>query len=92
MKTAIVTGISSGTGHGTASVLIKQGWRVYGSVRNKADARAVTHEFREQLVPLIFDVTDHEALFAAAAEVQKQLGDEPSMAWLTTPAARTLIR
>lgn len=74
MKTAVVTGISTGIGQGAVKVLIKQGWRVYGSVRREADARAAEAEFGKAFSALIFDVTDHAAVAAAAETVRRELG------------------
>lgn len=41
MKTALITGISSGLGHGLASVLSEQGWSVYGCSRRGCDLPGV---------------------------------------------------
>ena len=38
MRSVVVTGTSTGIGWGTAKVLIARGFRVFGSVRKKADA------------------------------------------------------
>ncbi len=74
MKNAVVTGVSTGIGRGTASVLIKRGWRVFGSVRKEADARTVRGDLGEAFTPLVFDVEDNGAVMAAAEQVRSQLG------------------
>lgn len=37
MKSVVVTGSSTGIGWGTAKVLVKKGFRIFGSVRKQAD-------------------------------------------------------
>jgi hypothetical protein len=76
MKTALITGVSSGIGRGIASVLIKNGWRVYGSVRKAADARAFEVELGANAKGLVFDVSDEAAIAAAAKRLAGELGAE----------------
>jgi len=70
----VVTGTSSGIGYAVAGLAIAQGWRVFGSVRNEADAARLTGEFGDLLTPLIFDVRDEAALAVAAKTVHASLG------------------
>jgi NAD(P)-dependent dehydrogenase (short-subunit alcohol dehydrogenase family) len=72
MKTVVVTGASTGIGRGCALVLAQQGFRVFGSVRNLADADRLKAEMGA--TPLIFDVTDAAAVAAAARAVETALG------------------
>ena len=44
-KDVVVTGVSTGIGHGTTKVLISKGFRVFGSVRKQADADRLQSEF-----------------------------------------------
>ncbi len=74
MKTAVVTGVSTGIGYGIASVLIADGWRVFGSVRKAGDATRLAATFGEAFVPLVFDVEDDDAVVAAADTVRAALG------------------
>jgi NAD(P)-dependent dehydrogenase (short-subunit alcohol dehydrogenase family) len=67
MQSVVVTGTSSGIGWGTAKVLIAHGFRVFGSVRKKTDAERLAAEFGPAFVPLVFDVTDEDAVGLAAA-------------------------
>jgi NAD(P)-dependent dehydrogenase (short-subunit alcohol dehydrogenase family) len=69
-RSVVVTGASSGIGLASAVCLVREGWRVYGGVRNDADAAAV----REQsLEPVVLDVTDASQIAAAADTVGPEL-------------------
>ena len=61
MRSVVVTGTSTGIGWGTTKVLIARGFRVFGSVRKKADAARLSAEFGAAFVPLVFGVTDEDA-------------------------------
>jgi NAD(P)-dependent dehydrogenase (short-subunit alcohol dehydrogenase family) len=67
MRSVVVTGTSTGIGWGTTKVLIARGFRVFGSVRKKADAERLSAEFGAAFVPLVFGVTDEDAVGSAAA-------------------------
>lgn len=73
----VVTGVSSGIGAATAHVLAVNGFRVFGTVRKKHDARALQTEFPDHFVPLVCDVTDEASVQLAADQVRKILGDAP---------------
>lgn len=73
MRSVVITGTSTGIGWGATKVLIRNGFRVFGSVRKTADAERLTAEFGERFVPLVFDVTDQAAVKAAAAQVRGAL-------------------
>ena len=76
MKSVVVTGVSTGIGWGIAKVLLANGFRVFGSVRKRADAERLKAEFGANFVPLLFDVTDEAAVLAAAREVRAALKGE----------------
>ncbi len=76
MKSAVVTGSSTGIGWGIAKVLISKGFRVFGSVRKQADADRLQKEFGVNFVPLLFDVTDEAAVGRGAELVAAALGGE----------------
>lgn len=76
MKSVVVTGSSTGIGWGAAKVLIGKGFRVFGSVRKQADAERLQKEFGPHFVPLLFDVTDAEAVKTGAQTVAAALGGE----------------
>lgn len=76
MPSVVVTGVSSGIGWGTTKVLIQHGFHVFGSVRKSEDARRLKAEWGEAYTPLLFDVTDEQAVQRAAAIVSERLQDE----------------
>jgi NAD(P)-dependent dehydrogenase (short-subunit alcohol dehydrogenase family) len=76
MRSIVITGVSTGIGHATAQILIARGFRVFGSVRKQADAQRLQGEFGANFVPLLFDVTDEAAVFAAADQVRAALNGE----------------
>ena len=76
MKSVVVTGASTGIGWGCAKVLTSKGFRVFGSVRKEADAERLAREFGENFVPLLFDVTDTQAVKKAADQVAAALGNQ----------------
>lgn len=76
MKSVVVTGSSTGIGWGAAKVLIRNGFRVFGSVRREADGERLKKEFGSSFVPLLFDVTDQAAANRAAEQVSDALAGE----------------
>jgi NAD(P)-dependent dehydrogenase (short-subunit alcohol dehydrogenase family) len=73
MSSVVVTGVSSGIGWGTAKVLIQHGFRVFGSVRKEADADRLKATWGEAFTPLLFDITDEQAVRQAATVVADHL-------------------
>ena len=76
MRSVVVTGASTGIGHATATLLVAAGFRVFGSVRSKADAERVTKEIGANFTPLLFDITDEQAVKNAASQVRAALAGE----------------
>jgi NAD(P)-dependent dehydrogenase (short-subunit alcohol dehydrogenase family) len=76
MHSVVVTGVSTGIGWAITKVLIRNGFRVFGSVRKTQDAERLAKEFGENFVPLLFDVTDEPAVQAAARQVRERLNGE----------------
>ena len=75
MKNIVITGVSTGIGYSATKKLIKNGYRVFGSVRKELDANKLSEEFRENFYPLIFDVRDEDAIKEAAFKVSEIVED-----------------
>ena len=72
----VVTGVSTGIGNGTLHELISAGYRVFGSVRKREDADRLSKELGDAYTPLIFDVTDTDAVAKGAEAVLQALGTD----------------
>jgi hypothetical protein len=75
MKNIVITGVSTGIGYAAALRLTKASHTVFGSVRNEADAKRLQTELGENYHPLIFDVTDSNAIQDAVEYVTNIVGD-----------------
>jgi NAD(P)-dependent dehydrogenase (short-subunit alcohol dehydrogenase family) len=67
MRTALVTGASSGIGQACAVGLVSAGWRVLAGVRSEGDAPAGTEE-------VVLDVTSADQIRDAASRVEELHG------------------
>ena len=74
MKSILVTGSSSGIGAAICEHFSQIGWKVFGSVRNQNDGDKLINICGESFTPLIFDVTDINAIKEAANIVENLLG------------------
>ncbi|QMW03074.1 SDR family NAD(P)-dependent oxidoreductase [Spirosoma foliorum] len=72
-KTILITGVSTGIGYGAAKHFLQRGYTVFGSVRTQEDADRLKLEFGEAFIPLLFDVTDADAVAKAAQFLTTQL-------------------
>ncbi|SDJ15755.1 NADP-dependent 3-hydroxy acid dehydrogenase YdfG [Paraburkholderia steynii] len=75
----VVTGVSSGIGYEIARHFIKNGYRVFGSVRSDDDGKRLTNELGPEFFPLCFDVTDPHGVWSAARQVSDIVGDQGLM-------------
>jgi NAD(P)-dependent dehydrogenase (short-subunit alcohol dehydrogenase family) len=74
MRSALVTGASTGIGRATALRLDSSGWRVFAGVRREADAESLREAGSDRLAPLPLDVTDDAQIAAAAQRVGEEVG------------------
>ena len=74
MKSILVTGSSSGIGAAICEHFSQIGWKVFGSVRNQNDGDKLINICGENFIPLIFDVTDINAIKEASNIVENLLG------------------
>ncbi|MDZ4777220.1 MAG: SDR family NAD(P)-dependent oxidoreductase [Alphaproteobacteria bacterium] len=65
----LITGASSGIGEASARVAVARGARVYASVRKPEDGARLVAALGDDLVPVVFDVTDEAAVAVAARKV-----------------------
>jgi NAD(P)-dependent dehydrogenase (short-subunit alcohol dehydrogenase family) len=89
LRSIVITGVSSGIGYGAAKEFARHGYRVFGSVRREEDAERLGAELGANFTPLLFDVTDREAVLAAAEEVGEVL-DGPDLAGLVNNAGTAI--
>lgn len=73
MKNVVITGVSTGIGRDATRLLSENGFRVFGSVRKVEDAAGIREELGDAFHPLVFDVTDDDAVARAAREVEEIL-------------------
>jgi NAD(P)-dependent dehydrogenase (short-subunit alcohol dehydrogenase family) len=73
-KYVLITGTSTGIGYDAARELIANGCHVFGSVRNIEVGEGVKHALGDAFTPLVFDVTDSDAIAVAVAKVEALVG------------------
>ena len=76
MKSVVITGTSTGIGYQTSKTLIASGYRVFGSVRTDEDANRVAMELGKNFIPLVFDVTDEQAVKESVNKVSALLDNQ----------------
>ena len=73
MEYILITGVSTGIGYSAAKNLIDAGYGVFGSVRKQEDADRLVSDFGDKFIPLIFDVTDEEAITRSVKTIESKL-------------------
>ena len=76
MKNILITGVSSGIGLATAQKFLNSNFRVFGSVRKKADATDLKQKLGENFIPLIFDVNNAQDISDAKTTVIEMIGEQ----------------
>lgn len=76
MKSAVITGVSTGIGYASTALLIEKGFHIFGSVRREEDARRLSEVFGKAYTPLVFDITDGQAIEKAATSIREKLGGQ----------------
>jgi NAD(P)-dependent dehydrogenase (short-subunit alcohol dehydrogenase family) len=75
VRSALVTGASTGIGRATALRLDADGWRVFAGVRREEDGESLRAAGSERLTPVMLDVTDAGQIAAAADLIGKEVGE-----------------
>lgn len=86
MRHILITGVSSGIGYACVEYFIAQGCHVFGSVRKAEDAARLSEIFGVNYTPLLFDVTDGEAIRLAVETVKSELGEGENLFGLVVNA------
>ena len=76
MKNVVITGVSSGIGRAAAGKFVREGFRVFGSVRKKADGERLSQELGPNFIPLYFDLSDSEGISKEYKRVEETVGEE----------------
>ncbi|MBV8392697.1 MAG: SDR family oxidoreductase [Alphaproteobacteria bacterium] len=72
MKAVVVSGVSTGIGFGLARDLCRQGYRVFGTIRDGAQEGPLKEAMGENFSALLLDVTDRDAIARAVAIVERE--------------------
>jgi NADP-dependent 3-hydroxy acid dehydrogenase YdfG len=73
-RVAVITGASSGIGAATARALAKSGYRLALLARRTDRIESLARELGNEAIAIEADVTDRDALVAAAERVHEELG------------------
>jgi NAD(P)-dependent dehydrogenase (short-subunit alcohol dehydrogenase family) len=76
MRAVVITGVSTGIGRGIATVLARNGFHVFGSVRHAGHGADFEKALAGNGTALVFDVTDQPAVVAAAEKVRAAVGSD----------------
>ena len=71
----VITGASTGIGHACALEMDRRGFRVFAGVRSEDAVRELTSKASSRLTPVMLDITETNAIAAAAKMVGDAVGD-----------------
>lgn len=71
MKTAFVTGASSGFGRAICQTLVKKGYHVIGGARRTDKLQELEAELGDNFIPLTLDVTDARSIASAVEQINE---------------------
>ena len=74
MKTWFITGASRGFGRAWAAAALARGDRVAATARNEQALEGLVEAYGDRVLPLVLDVTDRSAVFAAVARATEAFG------------------
>lgn len=74
IKTAFITGASTGIGRDCALALDRKGYRVFAGVRRAQDGESLQRDASPRLSPVICDVSDYASVARAEESIREQLG------------------
>ncbi|TKX32481.1 SDR family NAD(P)-dependent oxidoreductase [Campylobacter aviculae] len=72
MKTALITGASSGFGEACVKALIQEGFKVIAIARRKEKLELLKQEFKEKLHTITLDIRDKEKVFLEIQNLPKE--------------------
>lgn len=75
MKTAVITGVSTGIGKACTLFFAQHGYKVIGSVRKYEDAKDLQGSLGSSFHAVVFDVTNEADILRAVEEVRLLLGE-----------------
>lgn len=75
MHSVVISGVSTGIGFGLAQALCRQGYRVFGTIRDPAQETRLRESLGANFCPLLLDVTDRAAIDRAVTVVESEVGN-----------------
>ena len=72
-KSILITGCSTGIGAALVIKFLKQGFLVFGSIRDKKLEAPLKKKYGNNFVPLVFDVTNYSQISEAYKKVKSTL-------------------
>jgi NADP-dependent 3-hydroxy acid dehydrogenase YdfG len=69
LKTALITGATSGIGRATTKLLLAKGYQIIACGRRQDRLEELREEFGEKIYTLAFDVRDRDAVFSAISSI-----------------------